>query len=200
MAFVEPRCRHRAAEVLERAGVAAVCLCGGEDHLGVDGHLGLGALEAVPRHQLVVVQDRAVVDAGDRAVTDRVVVRGDLRMALRVVADVQEDLVRIGRDRDLVEDGARAGLLLVDGQRASGGAEGVPDRVGAALGDRGQQRLGSARPVDAALRTDAVSRNATHWPLPSIVVRRSGNPGDGHRHSDDRHDARFVENRHPSVG
>ena len=61
--------------------------------------------------------------ADDRAVTDRVVVGGDLRVALRVVADVEEHLARIGRDRDPVEDGARAGALLVDGRsglRASG--------------------------------------------------------------------------------
>ena len=70
LALVEPGRRHRAAEVLERAGVAAGRLGGGEDHLGVDGHPGLGPLEAVARHQLVVVQDGAVVDADDRAVTD----------------------------------------------------------------------------------------------------------------------------------
>ena len=65
-----------------------------EDRLGVDGHLRLGALEAVAREDLLVVDDDPVVDPDDRAVPDRVVVRLDRGMALRVVAHVDEHLGR----------------------------------------------------------------------------------------------------------
>ena len=85
-----------------------------EDRLGVDGHLRLGALEAVLLHQLVVVEDDPVVDADDGAVADRMVVGLDPRMALRVVADVEERLGRVRREQDLLEERAGAGALLVD--------------------------------------------------------------------------------------
>ena len=67
----------------------------GEDRLGVDGHLRLGPLEAVAREDLLVVQDDPVVDPDDAAVPDRVVVRLDPGMALRVVPHVHERLRRL---------------------------------------------------------------------------------------------------------
>jgi hypothetical protein len=60
------------------------------------------SLEAVAGEDLVVVDDDPVVDALDGAVTNGVVVRLDPRMALRVVAHMQECLVRFLRNRKLV--------------------------------------------------------------------------------------------------
>ena len=84
-----------------------------EDCLGVDGHPRRGPLETVLREDLLVVLDDPVVDPDDRAVADRMVVRIQRRMALGVVADVHEYLGRALRDRDLVEQLARAGAALV---------------------------------------------------------------------------------------
>ena len=70
---------------------------------------GSGALDAVRGEQRVVVLDDAVVDADDGAVADRVVVRLDLGVALRVVADVDQRLDAVAGTRDLVEERARAG-------------------------------------------------------------------------------------------
>ena len=91
-ALVEPGGRHRAVQLLERLGAALGVLGEGEDRLGVDGHLRMRALEAVAGEDLLVVDDDPVVDPDDRAVPDRVVVRLDRRMALRVVANVHEHL------------------------------------------------------------------------------------------------------------
>ena len=63
----------------ERARIVPRTLHEREDRLRVDGHLRLGALDAVAREQRVVVLDDAVVDPDDGAVPDRVVVRLDLR-------------------------------------------------------------------------------------------------------------------------
>ena len=62
----------------------------GEDRLGVDRHLGMGALEAVVGEDLLVVDDDAVVDPDHGAVPDLVVVRLDRGMALGVVTYVHE--------------------------------------------------------------------------------------------------------------
>ena len=99
--------------------------------------------------QVVVVDDDPVVDPDDRAVADRVVVCLDRRVALRVVADVDQRLRRVARHEDPVEQLARAAALLADRDRSDLGAVGVPDGVGAALGDSGQERLGCERPIDA---------------------------------------------------
>ena len=65
-AFVEPGRRHRAVELLKRLGrPAAGKLREREDDLGVDRHLGLRALDAVLREELVVVLDDPVVDPDD---------------------------------------------------------------------------------------------------------------------------------------
>ena len=162
MPLVEPRGGHRSAEIFEVARAAAGRLGDREDHLGVDGHVALGPLEAVAGHQLVVVEDRAVMDSDDRAVAHGVVVRGDPRVALRVVADVEQNLSRVGGYRDPVEHPARAGALLVEGHRTSRRAVRVPNGVGAPLGDPGQECLGGPRPVDSARPTEAVSRNTAH--------------------------------------
>jgi hypothetical protein len=133
-----------------------------EDQLGVDGHAGLGTRNAVGCEQLVVVGDRAVVDPDDRSVADRVVVRLDARVALRVVPDVQERLGRCGRDGDLLQEGAGSRSLLANGHRAGVRAIRVPDGVGAPLGDSGEQSLRGERPVDVAAGAQAVSGNSAH--------------------------------------
>jgi hypothetical protein len=50
------------------------------------------ALDPVTREKIVVVLDDAVVNADDGAVPNRVVVDLDVGVALRVVANVQDDL------------------------------------------------------------------------------------------------------------
>ena len=115
------------------------------------------------REQLVVVQDDPVVDPDDRPVADRVVVGGDRRVALRVVADVDEELGGRLRHGDPLEELARGrALLRHDRIGVVRAAVGVADGVGAALGDPGQQRLRRERPVDGAARGKAVSRDAAH--------------------------------------
>ena len=69
-----------------------------EDRLGVHGHVGLGPLESVGEHLLVVVDDDPVVHPDDRAVADGMVVGLDRRVALRVVTDVDQRLGGVGRD------------------------------------------------------------------------------------------------------
>ncbi len=117
-----------------------------EDHLRVHGHLGLVPHEIVTAEELVVIGDDPVVDPGHAAVADGMVVRGDRRVALRVVADVNENLAGALGDDHGVEQCARAGLLLAHLERAVG-AVCVADRVGAALRDTREQRLGGQRPV-----------------------------------------------------
>ena len=79
-------------ERLERARIVLRVRGEREDRLGVDGHPRLGAGAGVAGEELVVVQDDPVVDPDDRAVADGMVVGGDRGMALRVVADVDEEL------------------------------------------------------------------------------------------------------------
>ena len=112
LALVEPRRRHRAEERLERRRL--VPRMGGEreDRLGVDRHprLGAGALEL--GEELVVVDDDPVVDPDHRAVPDGMVVGRDRRVALRVVAHVDEELGgRVGHV-DALEKLARGRPLL----------------------------------------------------------------------------------------
>ena len=133
-----------------------------EDRLGVDRHLGLCACEAGPREDLLVVLDDPVVDADDRAVPDRVVVGADPRMALRVVAHMDENLVRDCRYGNVVEDGARSGALLVHGHAARGVAVRVADCICATLGDSCKERLRAERTIDLGSMVDAVSRDAAH--------------------------------------
>jgi len=160
-ALVEPRGRHRAAELLERGRQAVRVLGEREDRLGIDGHVRLGALEPVRLHQLVVVEDDPVVHPDDRTVADGVVVCLDGGVALGVVADVDENLGDARGKHDVLEQRACAGRLLLDLDRAAR-AVGVPDRVCAALRDPGEERLRRQRPLDAARRAQAVSSNSAH--------------------------------------
>ena len=153
---------HRPAELLQHLGRRAVRVDEGEDRLAVDGHLGLVPLEAVPGEDLLVVDDDPVVNAFDGAVPDGMVVGLDPGMALRVVAHVEERLVRLLRDREAVEERARSGALLVERQVAGRAAVRVARGVRAALGDAREQGLSRERPVDATRAMEAVSGNSTH--------------------------------------
>src|SRR5262249_25896594 len=168
LALVEPRGRHRALELLERAGVAHRVGGDREDRLGVDRHLRLRAGAVVGLEQLVVVRDDPVVNPDHRPVADRMVVGRDRRVALRVVPHVHEQLGRLGRHRDAVEEhGGRRPLLDDRHVAAPRQAVGVPDRVGATLGDRGQERLGGEGPLDAGGGGETEARYAAH-----VVLRR----------------------------
>jgi hypothetical protein len=102
-ALVDPGGRHRAAQGLERLGGALRVSGDGEDGLGVDRHSGLSPRAVVVGEQLVVVVDDPVVNADDRAVADRMVVRSDGWMTFRVVPDVDQDFGRTLRNGDLFE-------------------------------------------------------------------------------------------------
>ena len=134
----------------------------GEDRLGVDRHVGLGPFEAVPGEDLLVVDDDPVVNSDHRAVTDRMVVGEDRGVALRVVANVNERVRRVTRERDRVEQRRRARALLVNRRFGAGATVGVADRIGAALRDPGEKRLGRERSVDRGLGVEAISGNAAH--------------------------------------
>ena len=95
LAIVEPGGRHRPAELFQRLLARAELVDEREDRLGIDRHLGLMPLEAVPREDFLVVDDDPVVDALDGSMADGMVVGRDPRMALRVVADVDQRLVRL---------------------------------------------------------------------------------------------------------
>jgi hypothetical protein len=163
LAFVEPRRRHRALEQLQRRRVAVRVGGDGEDRLRVDGHPRLDARAVVAGEELVVVDDDAVVDAHDRPVPDGVVVRGDRRVALRVVADVDEELRGAGRDVDPVEQHRGRRALLHDGRVAGRGrAVGVADGVGSALGDAREERLRCQGARGARTRDEAVAGDSAH--------------------------------------
>ena len=96
-------------------------------------------------------------------------------MALRVVADVDEDLPRSRGNLEAVEERARSAALLVHGERDGGPAVGVPDRVRAALGDRGQEGLGRQSLVDSRPVAEAVSGDPAHVlldPDPRTILGR----------------------------
>ena len=135
----------------------------GEDRLAVHGHLrlGAGAFEAV--EDLVVVHDDPVVDPDNRPVPDRVVVRRDRRMTLRVVPDVNENLPCRGWNLEALQQVARRRSLLHHGrERLSRGAVRIPDGVCASVGDAGEQGLSRERPVDARIRAQAVAGYSAH--------------------------------------
>ena len=163
LALVEPGGGHRPAELLERFGLGAVLVDEGEDRLAVDGHLGLVPLEAVPGEDLLVVDDDPVVNALDGAVPDGMVVGLDPRMALRVVAHVENRLIRLLRDCQAVEERARSGALLVERQVAGRDAVRIARGVRAALRDAREQGLSRERSVDATRAMEAVSGNSAHF-------------------------------------
>jgi len=79
-------------------------VCGDrEDRFRVDGHPGLGTRAGVGGKELVVVQDDPVVNPDHRPVAHRVVVGRDRGMTLRVVANMDEQLVGGVGHRDAVE-------------------------------------------------------------------------------------------------
>jgi hypothetical protein len=116
----------------------------------------------VTREELLVVGDDAVVHARHRPVPDGVVVRGDRRVSLRVVADMDEDLPGGGGDQDRVEEGARPGLLLVHLELPDIAVR-IPDGVGATLGDAGEKRLRGQRSVHPRSGPEAVASDAAHF-------------------------------------
>jgi hypothetical protein len=79
-------------ELTERARVVTAVMHEREDGLGVDGHLHVRALDSVAGEEIVVVCDDAVVNTDDGSMPNRVVVDVDVRMALREVANVEDDL------------------------------------------------------------------------------------------------------------
>ena len=164
--LVEPGGRHRSGELLERPRLVPRVRGEREDRLGVDGHPRLRARAGVGGEQLVVVEDDPVVDPDDRSVPDRVVVGRDRRMALRVVAHVDENLGRVRWHRDPLEQTARGRALLRDDRIPVGGAAmGIPDCVRAAVGDPRKERLRRERAVDAAPLREAISGDSAHHVL-----------------------------------
>ena len=162
-AGVEPGGGERAVEALEHAGIVPRVRGEREDRLGVDGHPRLGARAGVGGEQLVVVQDDPVVDPDHRPVADGMVVGRDRGMALRVVADVDEQLGRRLRHGDPLEQLARRRPLLRDDRIGVLRAPvGVADGVGASLGDPCEQGLSRERPVNGAARGKAVAGYAAH--------------------------------------
>ena len=149
-ALVHPCGRHGAVELLERPGPVGLALDEGEDRLGVDRHLGLGALEAVLGKDLLVVRDDPVVDPDHAAVANGVVVGRERRVAFGVVTDVDEELVRSLGDAHEVEELARPGALLVHRNGNPVAPEGVSRGVRAAAGNGCQKRLSGQRLIDAA--------------------------------------------------
>ena len=149
-ALVHPRRGHGAVELLERLGPVGLVLDQREDRFGVDRHLGLGALEAVLGEDLLVVGDDPVVDPDHAAVAHRMVVGRERRMALGVVTDVDEELVRSRWDPHEIEELARPGALLVHRDGYPVAPEGVSRGVRAATGDGCQKRLSGQRLIDAA--------------------------------------------------
>jgi hypothetical protein len=95
-------------------------------------------------------------------VANWVVVGLDRRMTLGVVADVNEQLIRLGREGEAVEQRAGTRLLLAHGNLLARDAIRNADGVGTPLGDSGEQRLSGESPFDAGPVANAVSGDATH--------------------------------------
>ena len=83
-------------------------------------------------------------------------------VALGVVAHVDEGLRRVGGQLDVIEERRRTRPLLVNRHVRAGAAVGVADRVGTALGDPREQRLGCQRAVDRGLGVETVSGYSAH--------------------------------------
>lgn len=161
LALVDPRGRHDADQLLEEARRGPVRVDEREDDLGVDRHLRVVPLDPVAREELLVVRDDPVVDPCDAAVADRMIVRRDRGVALRVVTNVDQRLARGMREDNVLEQGARSGLLLVDDERAAR-AVGVADGVGATLGDTGEECLRGERAVHPRRVAEGVASDAAH--------------------------------------
>ena len=133
-----------------------------------------GRAQAWPGEERVVVDDDPVVDPDHRPVAHGMVVGRDRRVALRVVADVDQQLVGARRHLDAVEQLRRRRALL-DHRRAgrARGAVGVPDRIGAALRDRREQGLRRERALDGRVGGKAESGYTAH------CERKIGRPRGG---------------------
>jgi hypothetical protein len=91
----------------------------------------------------IVVGDDPVVHADHGSVTDGVVVGGEAGMALRESRTWTSSCVASSGTWIRSSSAGGPGALLVQRHGRARAAEGVPDGVGAALGDSGQQRAGS---------------------------------------------------------
>src|SRR5256885_8091305 len=70
---------------------------------------------------------------------------------------MDQQLGRVARDADSLEESGRTGALLVHLDLPARPTIGVPDGVGAALGDPREQRAGRDSPLDAAVGIEAIS-------------------------------------------
>ena len=177
LALIEPGGGHRARQRLECPRLVPRVRGQGEDRLGVDGHPGLGTGAGVGGKQLVVVEDDPVVNPDHRPVPHRVIVGGDRRMALRVVADMHENLGRVFRNGDPLEQMPRRRPLLGHDRIAIRRPPiGVTDCIRAAVGDPGQERLRGKRAVDPAPRREAISGDSAHLSWRCLSPYRYGFP------------------------
>src|SRR5215210_3566998 len=85
------------------------------------------------------------------------VVGGETRMSLRVVADMDEELGRVLGHSDAVEERSGPRALFVHGDRRAGTAVGIPDGISTSLGDPGQECPRGDRPLDGTLDSEAIS-------------------------------------------
>ena len=74
---------------------------------------------------------------------------------------MHQDLRRLARDCDPLQERARAAALLVNRDLAVAAMR-ESDGVGATLGDSGQEGTGRDRPVDGGFWREAVAGNSTH--------------------------------------
>ena len=160
--LVDPGGRHRPVQLLEGKRAVSLGFHQGEDDLRVDGHVRFGTVEAPLREELLVVLDDAVVDPDDGAVADGMIVGREGRVALRVVAYVDEHLTGLVRNAHRPEQLTGAGALLGDLEVEAGAAVRVSDRVRATLGDCRQESLRRESAIDAALAIQAISGDPAH--------------------------------------
>ena len=148
LALVDPGGRHR-ADAAARASSRRVPCSSTSAKIASESTVisGSARVDVVAREELLVVDDDPVVDARHVAVADRMVVGDDRRVALRVVAHVDERLRRVAGGRRPSSSSAVAPVCCLCTSSAARAAVRVADGVGAALGDPGEQRLGGERPV-----------------------------------------------------
>ena len=142
-----------------------------EDRLGVDRHLGLGALDAI-RARSASSFSTIPLWTLDCAMANGVVVRRDIRVTLREVAHVDHCLPGLLRDGELVEKCARAAAELRQRACRSRRRDGRIRRR-PRLGDPREKCLGSECPVDGRLRIEAESGYSAHELEKSRWVRLS---------------------------
>ena len=143
--------------------VATACVHQREDRLGVDRHARARSRSIPCRaRSSSSFDDDPVVDPGHRPWRTGWLFASDRRVALRVVADVDERLGRVGRERRR-RRAARSRRSAACGRRVRPSrAVRVADGVGAALRDPGEQGLRRERPVDSRGVAEAVASDAAH--------------------------------------